>query len=100
MDPFTAQLESMVNEILSKDDVVVAQGGVSTSHLMWMRREVTKLLRKEIALAEKEARLCMLEQEIRAMHTEMMSDMPTRRSYKKSRKTTTGKDAASGAEQA
>ena len=53
---FEESMESIVNDILSKEENL-SEDQVSNSHLLWLRREATKLMRNEIALAEKESRL-------------------------------------------
>ncbi len=74
-DVFGAHVDTIIQDILSKDERVAEQGGgVSTSHLMWMRREVTKLIRKDLALSEREVKLASLEEDIRSLKEEVRRD--------------------------
>lgn len=68
-------MDDLVREVLARSGEGSKQ--FPTSHLLWLRREFTKLLRLEISLEEREARIYQKEKHIAEYETRQQASTQT-----------------------
>tara|TARA_B100000768_G_C11248059_1_gene362746 strand:- start:1187 stop:1462 length:276 start_codon:yes stop_codon:yes gene_type:complete len=68
-----SEMDSLLESLFSKDTSVSQETPLSNSHISWMKRELIKLAKCQISLAETELKLVHKEKNVREMEEKRRS---------------------------